>query len=372
LIRSAVNKLPAGVINRWSPAGALLLKSLKMKLHPANVANYLINAGLCTADTLQAELDSIEDRSSNNNVFLVNLAGRRLVVKQPRRLEPLQPQLRSEGTFYWLTARQPPFDSLQPYVPGYLLYDGRSDVLVVDSRPNLKGLDSLDAGTPQWGSALQAAGNALACLHRLTPDAFSAEVLALFSVTQPDVFYLLEQGDIRNRYYAERAPQLVAQAYAASELAQTLKSLRSQWRTQCLIHRDIRIGNVLVRAEDARECILIDWELACLGDPDWDVACLLESLAVRSCRQDRELFEDAFLSKAEIFLQAYQARAGRGLSAWDLCGLLAAKVLHSAFEHHQAMGGMTDSVSRLIDRAVLIVDQRRTLALALAGMDRNV
>jgi Phosphotransferase enzyme family len=52
------------------------------------------------------------------------------------------------------------------------------------------------------------------------------------------------------------------------------------WTTGCFIHGDLRAANVLVRVDPdgSTDIRLVDWELARLGDPIWDVAALVQDL----------------------------------------------------------------------------------------------
>ena len=56
----------------------------------------------------------------------------------------------------------------------------------------------------------------------------------------------------------------------------------SIWRTQTLIHGDLKWDNALLCSQAEREqaagVLLIDWELGGWGDPDWDVACVVQEL----------------------------------------------------------------------------------------------
>jgi aminoglycoside phosphotransferase (APT) family kinase protein len=61
-------------------------------------------------------------------------------------------------------------------------------------------------------------------------------------------------------------------------LSESLHELASEWRTDCLIHGDLKPSNVLVANTSAERCfkqpLLIDWEHSGIGDPAWDVAAV--------------------------------------------------------------------------------------------------
>ena len=52
-------------------------------------------------------------------------------------------------------------------------------------------------------------------------------------------------------------------------------ALTEEWRPSCLVHFDVKGDNILLSAKRrARSGWLIDWELAALGDPAWDVGSM--------------------------------------------------------------------------------------------------
>jgi hypothetical protein len=55
-----------------------------------------------------------------------------------------------------------------------------------------------------------------------------------------------------------------------------LDALADDWRPATFTHYDVRWDNILVgQGETGRTQLrLVDWEAACLGDPDWDLGCL--------------------------------------------------------------------------------------------------
>ena len=54
-----------------------------------------------------------------------------------------------------------------------------------------------------------------------------------------------------------------------------IDALTEEWRPSCLVHFDVKGDNILLSAErGARSGWLIDWELAALGDPAWDVGAM--------------------------------------------------------------------------------------------------
>ena len=58
-----------------------------------------------------------------------------------------------------------------------------------------------------------------------------------------------------------------------------LRAARARWSRLCLVHGDLKHDNVLVcGAGGDRLVVLVDWEMARLGDPAWDLAALAARL----------------------------------------------------------------------------------------------
>jgi thiamine kinase-like enzyme len=73
---------------------------------------------------------------------------------------------------------------------------------------------------------------------------------------------------------------------ASRSVAALLGDLRASWSSRAVIHGDVKFDNVLVGAADGRaggdgpaaRVWLIDWELAGLGEPGWDLAGCVEGV----------------------------------------------------------------------------------------------
>jgi aminoglycoside phosphotransferase (APT) family kinase protein len=66
------------------------------------------------------------------------------------------------------------------------------------------------------------------------------------------------------------------------EFCNLLDELRHQWRAEALIHFDIKWDNCLVSAAQStpdrtRPLTIVDWELAGIGDPAWDVGAVFSA-----------------------------------------------------------------------------------------------
>lgn len=75
-----------------------------------------------------------------------------------------------------------------------------------------------------------------------------------------------------------------------------------------LVHGDFRTGNYLVH--ERRLTAILDWEFAHWGDPDEDIGWL----TARCWRFGNDALESGGIARLAVFLEAYQAAAGRTVS----------------------------------------------------------
>jgi Ser/Thr protein kinase RdoA (MazF antagonist) len=63
------------------------------------------------------------------------------------------------------------------------------------------------------------------------------------------------------------------------EVLAMARAAEAEWRSQCIVHGDIKLSNLLVsgKAGRARRIVIVDWESVAFGDPAWDIAGLLQS-----------------------------------------------------------------------------------------------
>ncbi|HEV2891389.1 MAG TPA: phosphotransferase [Frankiaceae bacterium] len=83
-------------------------------------------------------------------------------------------------------------------------------------------------------------------------------------VFEPPTFDVLADAPGRDyaRFYAH-----------GQEVTAELRALCAGWRTTAFVHGDLKCDNVLLG--DDGSAVLVDWELAGLGDPMWDVGTVL-------------------------------------------------------------------------------------------------
>jgi len=157
-------------------------------------------------------------------------------------------------------------------IPGICHYDPSRGLLITELVPgrSLGGVPLNEIGQDQ----VKSLGLALSTLHRavLRTGKYSECQIPLgLSLYRPTL-----------ELYRDSSPanvQLLAAIQSDRHLCAHLSKLDHLWAPSTLIHGDVRLDNVVTRADDVDKAIvLVDWEFAGSGDPRWDVACALGDL----------------------------------------------------------------------------------------------
>ena len=116
-------------------------------------------------------------------------------------------------------------------------------------------------------------GHALGALHRLELASSPLNDLSAALPRRPHHALFLHRPD-HPFYYNASQGNLEAVRFTQSfpAFGALIDALAGEWRSSCLIHSDVRSDNILVLG--ASSVWLIDWEMAALGDPAWDVGSM--------------------------------------------------------------------------------------------------
>jgi Phosphotransferase enzyme family len=128
-----------------------------------------------------------------------------------------------------------------------------------------------------WTAFTRTVAGPLATFHRATRDLARPGASAPVAL-QGEIPWVLRvfDGDGPEDLWASPAlVQVLSKAAAQRATVAGIRAARASWRAMCLIHCDLKHDNVLlVGAADAAHPVFVDWEMARLGDPAWDVAAL--------------------------------------------------------------------------------------------------
>ena len=237
-----------------------------------HVARFLLNRGLLGSDAVVDGELAISDVSSRNRNFRVETRdGPCYLLKQGATAEAVATVAHEAMVYHRLIGAQP---ALAGHLPRFCGYDPAEGVLVLELVPEAEDLRSrhLRGGSFSVGPAA-VLGSVLGNLHRVTRgldrDGLPAGTPWVLSAHRPDSRLF--------RDVSAAGLELIRIVQGAEGFGQALERLRTGWRTDALIHSDVKWDNCLVsvREDRADDLKLVDWEVAIGGDPCWDIGSAL-------------------------------------------------------------------------------------------------
>jgi aminoglycoside phosphotransferase (APT) family kinase protein len=166
-------------------------------------------------------------------------------------------------------------------IPALRLFDAQHQALVTDWQPDTLICAELAITDGQIDAAVAATlGTALADLHAGLASAGRADSHGqAFSSDPPWVLQFHRLHPLAGEDQSWAQARLVALIGQQDDVLPLLEALAADWPTEQLIHGDMKWQNCLMRTTSggAGNCVFIDWEMAGLGDPLWDLAGLAQS-----------------------------------------------------------------------------------------------
>jgi hypothetical protein len=240
------------------------------------VIPYLLRRGHLTPAELVASGVKVYDASRRNGNFQVDRQhGDALLLKQAREPSALQ-TVGWEAMIYRAFQALPASHPLCCCTVPFLEYDADEGVLVLRSIEDASTLAARQNQGQIPTTPATRMGRALGALHSLEPGSSPISPLserlprrvphALFLHRPDHAFYC-------NASHGNLEAVRIMQSFPA--FGTLVDALTEEWRASCLVHFDVKGDNILLSTQrGARAGWLIDWELAALGDPAWDVGCM--------------------------------------------------------------------------------------------------
>jgi hypothetical protein len=266
-------------------------------------------------------------------------------------------KLEREQAIVRLAASRP---ALAAVVPPAFVWAGPADtiatvaldgVAIGEAAPVIGAAERL----AEWTAFTRAVAGPLAEFHRATRD-LARPGVSPPAALQGEIPWILRlfDGDGPEDLWASPAlGQLLSEVAAHRATVAGIRAARASWRVMCLIHCDLKHDNVLLvgAAETARP-VFVDWEMARLGDPAWDVA----ALAARPIMVDQghDCWNPANLDAVARFAAAYASasalpppavarRTILNIGAWLLMAAIQYRSTLAASDDGAAARGLVES-----------------------------
>jgi Ser/Thr protein kinase RdoA (MazF antagonist) len=348
-------------------------------LEQSAIAHYLLSLGLVKPRSVLDEGLMVLDVSRRNSVFLAGTAGGpTYVVKQatPRSAATLA----HEAAVLRALADEPELAGLVPVV---VHHEPEAARLVLRTPRGARDWSDHHGNGRFPRFPARILGRALAAVHRLPPDRVAeppAGITPMWGLLLPEPPYEL----LLDLSAAGR--DLVARLQGNQELCVRLNALRDAVSDGALVHGDVRWENCLaVAAPGSRRrtrVLLVDWELAGRGAPEFDVGTVLAeylrswvgSIPIVEPRDPGRLVARAghplerMQPAAQAFWSAYRLAAERAPKLRRVIELGAVRLLQSAVERAQGLGTPTAHVVTLVQLADNMLRHPDHAAASLLGL----
>lgn len=361
-------------------------------LNPKAASTYLLAQDLLhPKDIVQGQFQIINRSQRHQNMSVLTSDGPSYFLKQGEARTGVGTVEHEANIYTWLKTyiSAPEFVH---YLPEYVSFEPSLQLLIIEHLDQSRDLRTYHSQRGKFPKSIAAdIGQSLGRLHALSMAKITnteTEVLApiqpwIFSICQPElkVFYKINKA----------ALDLIQMIQKFSEFRVALQRLQQAWQPNTLIHHDIKFENILTYRKNpaiAKHSIkLIDWELAGLGDPLWDVGSVFNaylSFWIRSMPITGETPPEEFMQLARYPLSKMQ---GAMIAFWEsyckyreldlthqshhlikATQFAAVRLLQTAFERVMATGKMNNNVICLLQLSLNLMKYPQAGITSLFGI----
>ncbi|MEO8288406.1 MAG: phosphotransferase [Chloroflexota bacterium] len=361
-----------------------------------DIAGYLVQRGLISRrQIVQGDLRVTDASARNSDFTVVSRSGPSYMVKQATDIGTIA-TLEHEAAIYKLLQADELAD-INCYLPHFFDYDPGEHILVLELLADAETLWARHRRLGRFSASLAAAtGHALGLLHRSNAadilsgsmvdgaKAIASRPTSILSVHHPELRFFEEISGANTHLI-----KIIQQAWRFGEL---LDELRMEWRQECFMHGDVKWDNLLAVPLDGHRrgapgLKIIDWELACVGDPCWDAGSIfgdylsfwLLSIPITGAeppdhylqlaRYPLEKMQPAIRAFWSAYIRASSMpgheRDMRLLRAVKYAG---ARLLQTAYERSQASSRLTSDALCLLQLGANILQRPAEASLYLLGI----
>lgn len=281
---------------------------------PTWCARYLLRRGLLSPASVLELGVTVDDASASHRAFRVAVGARpRLFLKRADRTGTQGRDLSTEMAVYRLATSR---DELARVLPRCHYVDEAAGVVVLDAVAGdtlAAYLAPAVAPPPRAAALLSAYGRAMAVVHSVPAPPLGAPpwLLGALEPTWGDYGWL-----------PPPCAAVLRRLAANPAMRRGFQRARERWQPSALVHGDLRWANVLVDGQlDDPSLRVVDWELACRGDPSWDLGSVLaDVVALLALQLPGGATRAELVAWAAPLLAAY--RQQRDLAPLDWVALL--------------------------------------------------
>ena len=364
-------------------------------LTPKEIAPYLIESGLVSARSIvEGDLVVLDASRRNSNFKVVSERGTSYLIKQGIDGERAG-TIANEASVCSFLQTDAAYAPLRPYLPVLHMCQPEEHVEVFELVRDACDLREYHTRLGRFPTNLAAdLGLVLGTLH--SARSVQEGTAHIERRDAPWPLTLHRPSFALYRRMSNANVQLVSAMQSFPAFGMLLDALRARWpefvgaEAGALVHYDIKLDNVLVirdRSGRAKGIKLVDWELAGLGDPAWDVGALfgeylgfwLLSIPITGESPPERFLEMALYPLSRIqpalgaFWDSYKDQAGLvGPEAaqflWRAVAYAACRLLQTAFESSQRTSKLTGNALCFLQLSFNVLQRPFEAATQLLGI----
>lgn len=248
-----------------------------MRLTKKNITHYLLDKGFLEPTSFMSGDYMLTQTQSRNSIFKIQQQQEKgLFVKQLVAQDATNSYLmQKDATSHYLIHQSNLYKETANHIPDYYGYDPYHNILVTEYFTNTQNVHEVTYRDKKLSKAHAVKmAHILASFHfDITDKIKDNSSLQFFSKQLP---WILNTGQLLNSSSNGITNTVIAEIHKHQDLVQKIEKIASQWETTSLIHGDIKWMNFIVMPNN-EDVKLVDWEIADLGDPLWDVAGVFQS-----------------------------------------------------------------------------------------------
>lgn len=363
-----------------------------MLLTEHNLFYYLLDKGMVDAATVVNGEFTVRRSDSRNNNFLVNREYDHhcFFIKQVKAADAEKIEtLHVEAAAYMLANQDANYKALKNFLPPFHYFDAAHHILITGQVKDALSVYDFYLQLNDFSNTLPAQLAAiLASYHQSINAAQPAQRLQRFRRQLPWVFTIANTPPVTGAP-ATADQQLMQMITGNKELLQSIAPLAQQWQQSSLVHNDAKLNNFLAGYDDKTKQInfvkLIDWELADIGDPLWDVATVMQNYLTLWLTTDlpeqNAYFQKITLQQVQPCVQQFwksyaqhmqwtaAVRQTALIKATQFCAL---RLLHTCFETTAQMPTLQPVTVKMLQVCINILRSPADAAIKLLGIQPNI
>lgn len=253
-----------------------------MPLTEPQVISYLVDhAWLDVGPVVDGDLMAIPETRRNSNLR-ITLGGkhRGFFVKQSPSGDAMNASfLHREAACYWLAQSHPELARLAAVQPRYFGFDPALGMLVVELVEPTETVGTHHFRTQEHAGTVARMLGELVAGYLGDSPAVAALGAGMLPRQDPWALTIAEQGTPVWLPSNQAVSFMIQSLRTHPGFAASLRDLREAWRTDHIIHGDVKFDNFLVSPDEEgapARITLVDWELVGFGDGAWDVGSVFQ------------------------------------------------------------------------------------------------